>query len=91
MSGVSRKGDKNQTGGAIVTNASTVLANGILVGLLGSKISAHAPFDDSSHASATVNEASPTVFAEGIPVARIGSSNSCGHSMVEGSANVFVP
>jgi uncharacterized Zn-binding protein involved in type VI secretion len=90
MTGISRKGDKNQEGGAIVTNASTVLANGILVGLLGSQISAHAPFKG-PHASAKVNEASPTVFAEGIPVARIGSSNTCGHSMVEGSENVFVP
>jgi len=53
----------------------------------------HAPFGPPHppHAAATTTEGSPTVFAEGSPVLRVGSGNSCGHSIVEGSPNVVVP
>lgn len=93
MSGVSRKGDKNQTGGAIIQTAKTVFVNGLPVGIKGSTISDHAPYGPPHppHAHSTVTVGSPTVFAESIPIARIGSQNSCGHTMTEGSANVFVP
>jgi uncharacterized Zn-binding protein involved in type VI secretion len=94
MAKISRVGDTNQEGGAIQRGAGTVFANGKQVGLKGSQLSAHAPYGKRAHpphASATVTAGSPTVFAEGTPVARVGSSNSCGHSMVQGSDNVFVP
>jgi len=32
-----------------------------------------------------------TVFAEGSPVLRVGSGNTCGHSIVTGCETVFVP
>lgn len=93
MAGISRKGDKNQTGGAIIRGAGTVFANGIPVGLHVSKITPHAPWGPPHppHDQATTTEGSPTVFAEGDPVLRIGSGNSCGHSIVDGSGDVFVP
>lgn len=94
MAGVSRKGDANSEGGAILRGASTVFVNGIPVGLHVSQISPHAPWKKKSHPphkNATTTSASPTVFAEGSQVLRIGSTNSCGHSIVQGSGDVFCP
>ena len=94
MAQLSRVGDKNQEGGAIVRGAGTVFANGIQVGLHVSGITPHAPWSRKSHPphkAATTTSASPTVFAEGSPVLKVGSGNSCGHSIVEGSPDVFVP
>lgn len=94
MAKLSRVGDTNQEGGAIMRGASTVFANSKQVGLQGSQLSDHGPYDEmtlSGHTGATVSVGSPTVFAEGRAVARVGSSNSCGHSMIQGSDNVFVP
>ncbi len=73
--------------------AGTVFVNGLPIGLHVSPISSHAPWGrpHPPHASATTTSASPTVFAEGSPVLRIGSTNSCGHSIVEGSSDVFCP
>ena len=93
MAKLSRKGDKNQAGGAIMRGASTVIANGIPVGLHVSQISSHAPWGNPHppHEAASTTTGSPTAFAEGVPVLRIGSGNSCGHSIVEGSPDVHVP
>ena len=93
MAKLSRKGDKNQVGGAIMRGASTVIANGIPVGLHVSQISSHAPWGNPHppHRAASTTTGSPTVFAEGVPVLRIGSGNSCGHSIVQGSPDVHVP
>ena len=93
MAQLSRKGDTNQPGGAIMRGAGTVFANGIAVGLHVSQISAHAPYGDPHppHAAATTTEGSPSVFAEGSPVLRVGSGNTCGHSIVQGSPDVFCP
>lgn len=94
MAQLSRKGDQNTTGGQIVRGAGTVFANGIAVGLHVSDITPHSPFDRKSHPphkSAKTTEGSPTVFCEGVPVLRIGSGNTCGHKIVQGSPDVFVP
>ena len=93
MPGISRKGDTNQAGGQIVRGASTVFANGKPVGLHVSPISDHAPYGKRTepHRAATTTSASGTVFAEGSQVLKIGSGNSCGHSTVGGSPDVFVP
>lgn len=89
MPGISRKGDTNQVGGAIVKGAGTVYANGVQVGLHVSPITPH--HRKRKHRSAVTTTASPTVFAEGQPVLRITSGNSCGHSIAKGSSDVFVP
>lgn len=93
MPGMSRKGDKNQEGGAIIRGASTVFCNGIPVGLHVSDITPHAPWGkrQGPHKAAKTTTASETVFCEGSQVLKIGSGNSCGHSIIDGSSNVFVP
>lgn len=93
MAKVSRQGDANQVGGKLLRGASTVFVNGKPIALHVSKISSHAPWGKPHppHESATTTQGSPTVFAEGVPVVRVGSGNSCGHSIVEGSPDVFVP
>lgn len=93
MAGIGRKGDTNQEGGAIMRGASTVFANGVAVGLHVSQITPHAPWGKphSPHEAATTTSGSPTVFAEGVPVLKVGSGNSCGHSIVKGSPDVNVP
>lgn len=95
MAKLSRVGDTNQEGGAIMRGADTVFANGIKVGLHVSQITPHAPWKSKKthapHQNASTTEGSPTVFCEGVPVLRVGSGNSCGHSIVQGSPDVFVP
>ena len=93
MAALSRVGDTNQPGGAIMRGAGTVFANGIKVGLHVSQITPHAPFGKPHppHNAAKTTEGSPTVFAEGSPVLRVGSGNTCGHSIVQGSPDVFCP
>lgn len=93
MSGkkLSRKGDKNDKQGQIVRGAGTVFCNNIPVGLHVSAITPHHKKSKSKHKKAKTTEGSPTVFAENVPVLRVGSGNSCGHKIVEGSPNVFVP
>lgn len=93
MAALSRVGDTNQPGGAIMRGAGTVFANGIKVGLHVSQITPHAPFGrpHPPHNAAKTTEGSPSVFAEGSPVLRVGSGNTCGHSIVQGSPDVFCP
>jgi uncharacterized Zn-binding protein involved in type VI secretion len=93
MAQISRQGDANQMGGKIMRGAGTVFANGIPVGLHVSQISNHGPYGKRTdpHRAAKTTSASSTVIAEGSPVLKVGSGNSCGHSIVEGSPNVNVP
>lgn len=91
MPKLSRKGDKNTTGGQIIRGAGTVFANNKPVGLHTSKITPHDPKKNRKpHNDASTTEGSPTVFAEGDPVLRVGSGNTCGHKIVEGSDDVYV-
>lgn len=93
MPGVSRQGDTNQAGGAIMRGASSVFVNGIPVGLHVSQITNHAPYGKRTerHRAAVTTSACESVFAEGSQVLKIGSGNSCGHSIVGGSSDVNVP
>jgi uncharacterized Zn-binding protein involved in type VI secretion len=93
MPKLSRKGDKNNAGGAIMRGAGTVFANGIPVGLHVSQITPHSPFGrpHPPHKAAKTTQGSPTVFAEGAPVLRVGSGNTCGHRIAQGSSNVYCP
>ncbi len=89
MAKLSRKDDTNAVGGKIVRGARTVFANGIEVGLHVSDITPHPSGD--KHKKAKTTEGSPTVFAEGVAVLRVGSGNTCGHKITQGSPDVFVP
>ena len=86
-------GDTNEPGGQIMRGAETVFANGIKVGLHVSQITPHAPWGKPHppHDAARTTDGSPTVFAEGSPVLRVGSGNTCGHRIVQGSPDVFCP
>lgn len=93
MPNLSRKGDVNTTGGKIMRGAQTVFANGIPVGLHVSQITPHGPFGrpHPPHNAAMTTDGSPTVFCEGVPVLRVGSGNTCGHRIVQGSDNIECP
>lgn len=93
MAGLSRQGDQNQVGGEIMRGAGTVFCNGKPVGLHVSTITPHAPFGKPHppHRAATTTSASNAVICEGSEVLKVGSGNSCGHSIVQGSPDVFVP
>jgi uncharacterized Zn-binding protein involved in type VI secretion len=86
-------GDANTTGGKIIRGAGTVFVNGIAVGLHVSDITPHAPYGrpHPPHKAAKTTDGSPTVICEGVPVLRVGSGNTCGHKIVQGSPDVNVP
>lgn len=88
MAKLSRKGDANNGGGKLLTGAKTVFANGIAVAVHLSDLSPHGP---GPHAKSKTTDGSPTVFADGKPVVRVGSGNTCGHKIVQGSPDVNVP
>lgn len=90
MPQLSRKGDANQAGGKIIRGAATVFANGIPVGLHVSPITPHPP-KPKPHKVAKTTDGSPTVITESCPTLRVTSGNTCGHSIVQGSPNVFCP
>ena len=90
MPAVSRFGDKNDGGGAIMRGASTVFCNGIPVGLHVSQLTPHGK-KKGFHPAEVTTAGSPTVFAEGSQVLRVGSGNTNGHKIIEGSKNTFVP
>ncbi len=91
MPGLSRIGDKNIAGGRILKGAKTVFANSKPVGLHPSPLTPHPPSSDPRHKKAFTLTGSPTVFCEGQPVLRIGSKNTCGHVIIQGSLTIFVP
>jgi uncharacterized Zn-binding protein involved in type VI secretion len=88
MPKLSRKGDQNADGGKIVRGAEKVFANGIAVGLHESDITKHP--GGGKHNTSKTTEGSPTVFAEGVAVLRVGSATSCGKAITQGSGNVYV-
>ena len=94
MPGLSRVGDTNNVSGQIMRGAKTVFCNGLSVGLHVSQITPHEPWGRSHgpHEAAVTTQGSPTVFAEGSQVLRIGSATTCQeHPIVQGSGDVFVP
>lgn len=93
MPKISRKGDKNTTDGKIIRGAATVFADGKPVGLHVSPITPHEPYGKKPHPphkDAKTTEGSLNVFAENEKVLFVGATNSCGHTIVEGSDTVFV-
>jgi uncharacterized Zn-binding protein involved in type VI secretion len=89
MAQLSRKDDANAVGGKIVRGARTVFANNIVVGLNVSDITSHP--GGGKHEKSKTTGGSPTVFAEGSAVLRVGSGTTCGHKITQGSPNVNVP
>jgi uncharacterized Zn-binding protein involved in type VI secretion len=92
MAGLSRVGDTNGVGGTLTNAASTVFINGKPAALHVSPITPHSPFGrpHPPHASSkTTGGVTSTVFIEGKPAVMKGTSTSCGHSIADGSGDVF--
>jgi len=91
---VHRLGDVNTGGGAITAiPQSTVFANNLLVCVNGSIGTSHPPCPDPSiHCAGAwvTTSGGPTVFAEGIPINKMGDPDSCSHVRASGSPNVFM-
>ena len=93
MPAISRVTDQNQAGGQIQRGAESVKVNGLSVGVHPSPITPHGPYPRrgrNEHQAAVTTDGSPSVFAEGNPVLRVTSPNSCGHSISQGSPDVNV-
>lgn len=82
-----RMGDINTGFGKVVATSKTVYANFLPVALLGDLLTPH--IKGPRHAASIIITGSPTVFVEGRPVARFGSTALCGHKMITGSMNIF--
>lgn len=86
---LSRLGDVNEVGGQIMRGAvgpNSVLCNGKPIGLHPSPISPH----PKKHILEVTTSASLDVYCQGSPVLRVTSGNSCFHSIVTGSKDVYV-
>ena len=88
---VCRVGDKNATGGVILTGDPKVLVNGRPIAVLGSRVSPHPPCPKpGTHCAATTTSTSSTVLVGGKPVVTVGDLDTCFHPRVGGSPNVIV-
>ncbi len=86
MPGIARVG-VDRAGGTQLRGGNTrVFANGALVQVLGGIVKPHGR---NRHLYARMVQASKKVFAQGIPVCKVGDKASCGHATT-GSPNVFV-
>jgi uncharacterized Zn-binding protein involved in type VI secretion len=93
MPAVVRIGDSNEAGGLVTDGALNVLVNGMPVCTHISSVTPHACCGSpgcSIHCYAVTTSGNFTVFANGLPVVFVGVSDSCGHTRVQGSLNVFV-
>lgn len=91
MKGISRVGDSNQLGGKLMNGARTVIANGKPVATHPSSITPHQPKKDPRHARAYTVSGSQSVIVEGKPAVKIGTRNTCGHYIIQGSSDIFIP
>lgn len=91
MPGIERLFDINTGGGVIVfIPQGSVFANGRRVSVRGSFVAPHPPCPIVPiHCAAITLCSSSSVFAESIPVNRITDCDSCGHSRLTGSSDVF--
>lgn len=93
---IQRLTDPNSGGGLITTiPQDTVFANGLLVAVIGSSGTSHPPCGSpqgSAHCAGVwvTTGGSPTVFIGGLPVNRLGDSDTCTDIRISGSSDVFV-
>jgi uncharacterized Zn-binding protein involved in type VI secretion len=99
MTVFSRIGDLCQTGGVIITGASTVSAGGAKLALVGSLIAPHDCCSQSGnsptvgtpcslHCSSVITTGYSTITCEGIQVAHISSQTTCSHPIITGFGSV---
>jgi uncharacterized Zn-binding protein involved in type VI secretion len=86
MPGIARV-NQDSAGGLITGNlAPTVFVNGQPIAV---KSAAVQPHGLGSHAGSVLDGSSFVVFANGIPICRVGDLASCGHAISSGSSTVF--
>lgn len=86
MPGIARI-ELDSAGGFIIGNlAPTVFINGSPVAVRGATVQGHGL---GTHASPVLDGSSLVVFANGIPICRVGDLASCGHPISSGSSTVF--
>ena len=84
---VSRVGDLTLGMGRIMVGAPTVFVNSRPVGLVPSPITPH--LIGPKHHLAFTATGCPSVFANYLPIAKVGSITTCLHPVITGSLNVF--
>lgn len=82
---VGRLGDSSTHGGAIASASPSTKVDGIAVGRVGDA------FVCPIHGAQTITSGCPIWTAEARPVARTGSSVSCGATIIGGSSSMKVP
>ena len=91
---IHRMGDPNSGGGIIsFTPQSSVFVNGLLVCVVGSNGTSHPPCPKPAihcQGAWVTTMGSSTVFIEGIPVNKMGDTDTCSHIRTSGSPDVFV-
>lgn len=92
MPNVVRMGDTNDGGGVVCANTcSTIFCDGKPVAKIGSIIAPHQCCGHSgceAHCHAVITTGESSILVEGVPIAVVGSMNSCGHHMAVGSGSV---
>jgi uncharacterized Zn-binding protein involved in type VI secretion len=85
--GVARHGDVLNHTGSIISSATNVYCDGILVALLGDLITPHRT--NPTHVGATIINSSSKVYANGKLIARLGDFSSCNGVINSASTKVF--
>jgi uncharacterized Zn-binding protein involved in type VI secretion len=85
MPAVQRNGDKNDDGGAIEGGVISVRVNGQRVSVDGTKVSDH-----TEHNATKTSSGTRSVRAGGSPINVKGNKDTCGHTRVGGSKDVFI-
>lgn len=92
MKQIIRQGDSNEVGGIAIANfATSIEGNGRSVAKVGTLISPHdccGRRNCDIHCHAVITTGHPSIFVEGVPIAIVGSLNSCGHHMVYASSDI---
>lgn len=93
MPQASRLGDLTGGFGKIIGGSKNVFINGKPAGLMLSQVTPHMPYGKPHppHKAAKVVTGSKSVICNGRPLIRVGSRCTCGHKVIQGSFNVFVP
>lgn len=79
--------NQDSAGGLITGNlAPTVFINGSPIAVKGATVQGHGL---GSHAGPVLDGSSYVVFANGIPICRVGDLASCGHAITGGSSTVY--
>lgn len=91
---VCRVGDKNEVGGVILTGDPQVLVNNRPIAVIGASVTPHpccgAQGCPPVHCSAKTTSTNYKVLVGGKPVVTFGSSDTCGHTRMNGSPDVII-